>query len=141
MALSVNQMFENKNENIKNDHNWKPVTQTLERFVSEITSHIGGDLSSHEQEVYMYLVILEDFDAYYDGRYCAILDTWISDVWDTKPARWQHIFTKAWLGFNSQNYDEMYFRPSKLFLDKQWMEMNNMSSVVIIPIKSITFRD
>ena len=89
----------------------------------------------------MYLVILEDFDAYYDGRYCAILDTWISDVWDTKPARWQHIFTKAWLGFNSQNYDEMYFRPSKLFLDKQWMEMNNMSSVVIIPIKSITFRD
>ena len=141
MALSANQLFEYKNENIKTDRNWVPVTQTLERFVSEITNYLEGNLSSHEQEVYMYLVILEDFDAYYDGRYCAIIDTWIADVWSTKSARWQEIFAKAWLGFSDNDDTQVNFRPSKLMLDKQWMETNNMGSAVITPIKSITFRD
>ena len=141
MALSANQMFENKNEHVKTDHNWKPVTQTLERFVSEITSHLGSDMSSHEQEVYMYLVIAEDFDAYYDGRYCAIIDTWLSDVWETKPDRWKEIFATAWLGLSAEEDEQPYFRPSKLMLDKQWMKANSMGDAVIIPIKSITFRD
>ena len=141
MALSANQMFENKNEHIKTDRNWLPVTQTLERFVSEITSHLGCNLSSHEQEVYMYLVIAEDFDAYYDGRYCAITDTWLSDVWSTKPTRWQEIFAAAWLGFSAKEDHQVNFRPSRLMLNKQWMKANSMESAVITPIKSITFRD
>ena len=142
MALSVNQVFENKNKKVKKDPNWGPVTQTLERFITEISSSLGDGTLSDEQEVYMYLVVLEDFDAYHDGRYSAIVDTWGGDVWRTKSTRWQEIFTKAWMEqLAYQNDQQQYFRPSKLLLDKQWMEKNGMGSAAITPIKSISFRD
>ena len=90
----------------------------------------------------MYLVVLEDFDAYYDGRYSAIVDTWGGDVWRSKSTRWQEIFTKAWMEqLAYQNDEQQYFRPSKLLLDKSWMERNGMGSVEITPVRSLSFRD
>ena len=142
MALSVNQVFANKNKKIKEDHNWTPVTQTLERFITEIRSSLGEETLSDEQEVYMYLVVLEDFDAYYDGRYMAIVDTWGGDVWKTKSNHWQEVFARAWTEqLAHQDDQQQYFRPSKLMLDQNWMEKNNMKDVKITPIKSLTFRD
>ena len=142
MAFSVNQVFENKNKKIKDNHNWVPVTQTLERFIAEIRAFLGDETLSDEQEVYMYLVVLEDFDAYYDGRYSAIVDTWGGDVWRSKSTRWQEIFTKAWMEqLAYQNDEQQYFRPSKLLLDKSWMERNGMGSVEITPVRSLSFRD
>ena len=142
MAFCVNQVFENKNKKIKENNNWAPVTQTLERFITEIRTFLGDETLSDEQEVYMYLVVLEDFDAYYDGRYMAIVDTWGGDVWKTKSAHWQEIFTKAWMEqLAYQNDEQQYFRPSKLLLNKSWMERNGMGNVEITPIKSISFHD
>ena len=142
MAFSVSQVFENKTKKIKENLNWGPVTQTLERFIAEIRTFLGNETLSDEQEVYMYLVVLEDFDAYYDGRYMAIVDTWGGDVWKTKSAHWQEIFTKAWMEqLAYQNDEQQYFRPSKLLLDKSWMERNGMGSVEITPVGSLSFRD
>ena len=49
MAFSVNQVFENKNKKIKDNHNWVPVTQTLERFIAEIRAFLGDETLSDEQ--------------------------------------------------------------------------------------------
>ena len=142
MALSINQIFENRSESIKEDRNWGPVTTTLQRFVEEIRSFLGDETLSDEQEIYMYLVIIEDFDAYYDGRYTSIVDTWSADVWKTKSAHWQEIFAKAWMEqLAYENDEQQYFRPSKLLLDKSWMERNGMGSVKITPVESLSFRD
>lgn len=139
MTLSINQVFENHKEDIKKDINWIPITTTLNKFVTQILSYLGNTSLSDEQEVYMYLVILEDFDAYYDGRYASIIDTWASNIWSNKSYYWQNVFAMAWLQELDSHHD--YFRPSKLLLDKLWMERNNIKNTQIVPIKSITFID
>ena len=46
MALSINQIFENRSELVKEDRNWGPVTTTLQRFVEEIRSFLGDETFS-----------------------------------------------------------------------------------------------
>jgi len=160
MTLSINQVFENHAEKTKEDRNWDAITKTLAASVTDIQNIIserqarrhkcccglcgwrGESVLSEEQEVYIYLVVLEDFDAYYDGRYGSIIDTWAADVWKTKSTHWREVFTKAWMEQSDGGESEpQYFRPSKCMLNAAWMEKNGMKDIEIETIKSITFRD
>ena len=51
---------------------------------------------SNLQEIYIYLVIAEDFDAYYDSKYSTIVDYWIYSIWKEKSNEWQRILQLAY---------------------------------------------
>jgi hypothetical protein len=140
MSLSINQVFENYAENAKQDHNWASVTEALDKSITDIEHLLNISQMSEEQDIYNHLVVIEDFDAYYDGRYTSVIDTWVAEVWKTKSSHWQSIFARAWLEPTSEEEDQPhYFRPSRPMLSKDWSDKNGMKDTVIITVKSISF--
>ena len=94
---------------------------------------------SNLQEIYICLVVVEDFDAYYDSQYSGIVDYWIYSIWKEKSNEWKRMLQ---LAYNEKNPNIIpsYWRPSYWINDKDWKEKNNIKGD-IIKINSMTFHN
>ena len=120
---------------------WSPINCGYEWNNTNFNNKFKDD-KELVQDVYRYLVMYEDLDAIYEGKFKINLNTWLYRNYINAPDEWRNLLKLAIT--QKQNYKEeydypFYWQPSLWLLHKRWMKDNNYNFIAE-EMNSLTFK-